>query len=104
MYWKYVSGNWLLYTYGDQGFDWLCPHFWNGLFSFKAGWLVYSPAMMLAIVGLIPLFKNHRAHFLASIIFLLLFCYSCFSWREWWYGASLGQRAMIQAYPMLAIP
>ncbi|MCX6207436.1 MAG: hypothetical protein NTZ19_14430 [Bacteroidetes bacterium] len=104
VYWKCVSGHWIVYTYGEEGFDWIQPHFINGLFSFKAGWLIYSPVMILSILGFIQLFKNHREHFYATLVFSLIFCYICFSWKEWWYGASLGQRAMIQAYPIFAFP
>jgi hypothetical protein len=104
VYWKWVSGHWIVYTYGEEGFDWLQPHFINGLFSFKAGWLIYSPIMILSLIGFINLFKNQREHFYSTLVFSLIFCYVCFSWKEWWYGASLGQRAMIQAYPILAFP
>ena len=30
--------------------------------------------------------------------------YVAWSWDIWWYGGSLGQRAMVQSYPMLAFP
>jgi len=104
VYWKWVSGHWIVYTYGEEGFDWFQPHIIDGLFSFKAGWLIYSPIMILSIIGFVHLFKNHREHFYSTLVFSLIFCYICFSWKEWWYGASLGQRSMIQAYPILAFP
>jgi hypothetical protein len=104
VYWKWVSGHWIVYTYGEEGFDWFQPHFIKGLFNFKAGWLIYSPIMILSVIGFVQLFKNHREHFYSTLVFTLIFCYICFSWKEWWYGASLGQRAMIQAYPILAFP
>lgn len=104
VYWKLVSGEWIIYTYGDEGFNWFQPHFIDGIFSFKAGWLIYSPIMILSIFGFVQLFKNHREQFYSTLVFTLIFCYICFSWKEWWYGASLGQRAMIQAYPILTFP
>jgi len=103
IYWKYVTGEWVVYSYQDQGFSWLRPHVWNGLFSFKAGWLVYSPAMFLALLGFVPLFRRQRL-FWTSLLFVLLFMYITFAWDIWWYGGGLGQRAMVQAYPMLALP
>lgn len=30
IYWKYVVGEWLVYSYQDQGFSWLLPHLWQG--------------------------------------------------------------------------
>jgi hypothetical protein len=104
VYWKYVTGEWIVYSYQDQGFSWLRPHVWDGLFSFKAGWLVYSPAMALALVGFVPLFFRRRQLFWHSFSFAMLFMYITFAWDIWWYGGSLGQRAMVQAYPVLAFP
>ena len=32
-YWKYASGEWLVYSYEDQGFSWLKPHLYEGIFQ-----------------------------------------------------------------------
>jgi hypothetical protein len=104
VYWKWTSGNWFIYTYGREGFDWLHPHFVNGLTSYRSGWLIYTPVMTLSLFGFIFLHRNYRFVFWSAIIFSACFLYTCFSWREWWYGASLGQRAIIQAYPVFCLP
>ncbi|MBY0477008.1 MAG: hypothetical protein K2Q24_05135 [Chitinophagaceae bacterium] len=102
LYWKYSSGNWLVYSYQDQTFSWLNPHVWQGFFSFKSGWLIYSPVMILSLAGFVFLYKHNKQLFLPVFIFSVLFIYICFSWDIWWYGGSLGIRAMVQAYPLLA--
>ena len=104
IYWKYVSGNWLVYSYQDQGFSWLHPHIKDGLFSYKGGWLTYSPLMIFSLIGFYPLYKTKQTIFSTSIVFICLFMYIAFSWDIWWYGGSLGQRSMIQAYPILLFP
>lgn len=103
-YWKWVSGQWLVYSYQNEGFDWLHPHIKNCLVSYRSGWLTYSPLMILSILGFIPLHKNLKSLFWPVAVFSLLFMYICFSWQTWWYGGSLGQRAMIQSYPVLSFP
>ena len=103
-YWKYVSGDWIVYSYQDQGFSWLNPHIRNGLFSYRAGWLMYTPAMGFALLGFFTLFRLHRPLFWATFSFSLLFIYIAFAWDIWWYGGSLGQRSMVQAYAVLAVP
>ena len=103
-YWKYVSGDWIVYSYQDQGFSWLSPHLKDGLFSFRAGWLVYTPSMVLALIGFYTLYRQQRPLFWPTLIFSLLFMYITFAWDIWWYGGSLGQRAMVQAYAILAFP
>jgi hypothetical protein len=104
IYWKYVSGDWLVYSYQDQGFDWLSPHLNKGFFSYKAGWLIYTPLMALSLIGFIPLLRRKSALFPVLFIHALLFIYVAFSWSVWWYGGSLGQRTMVQEYAVLAFP
>ncbi len=104
LYWKYAAGEWIVYSYQEQGFSWLRPHILNGLFSYKCGWLIYTPFMVFALAGFIPLFHRRNNIFWAASIFTLLFIYIAFAWDVWWYGGSLGERAMVQCYPVLAVP
>jgi hypothetical protein len=105
IYWKYVSGDFLVYSYGaKQTFSWLSPHIKDGLLSYKSGWLVYSPLMILSLIGFWHLRKKAPKVFLLALTFSLLFIYITFSWDIWWYGGSLGSRPMVQAYPILAFP
>lgn len=106
IYWKYVTGDWIVYSYQDQGFDWFSPHLTDGLFSYKAGWLTYTPLMWFGLLGFIPLylFYRRRGIFLAPLVHTVLFIYVAFAWSVWWYGGSLGQRTMVQAYAVLAFP
>lgn len=103
IYWKYVTGNYFFYSYMDERFYFNNPHILEGLFSYRKGWLLYTPVMIFACVGLYVLYKNHRQVFLAISIFFLLNTYVVFSWWSWWYGGSFGLRAMIDCYPLLAI-
>lgn len=104
LYWHYVSGDWVVYSYQDQGFSWLRPHLWEGIFSFKSGWLLYSPLLFTALVGFVFLRRQQPEAFWAMLIFLVLFIYVTFAWDVWTYGGSLGQRAMVQSYAVQAWP
>lgn len=103
-YWKYVSGEWIVYSYQNDGFSWKHPYLKECFFSYKAGWLRYSPFMVFSLIGFIPLYFKNSKIFYACFMFSILFIYIAFSWDVWWYGGSLGQRAMVQAYPILAFP
>jgi hypothetical protein len=103
-YWKYVSGDWVVYSYQDQGFSWKHPHIMECLFSARAGWLTYSPMMVFSLLGFWALYKQKKTVFVATLLFSLIFMYITFAWDIWWYGGSLGQRAMVQSYPILAFP
>lgn len=104
IYWRYATGEWTVYSYQDQGFNWLSPHFTNGMFSYRAGWLVYSPVMVFSLTGFYFLWQRSRALFFPLIVFTILFMYITWSWDIWWYGGSLGQRSMVQLTAVLAFP
>jgi len=104
IYWKYATSDWIVYSYQDQGFSWLSPHIWKGLFSYKSGWLMYSPFMIFSLIGFYWLFKWQRQISFLLLFYTVMFIYVVFAWDIWWYGGSLGQRTMVQLYPVLAFP
>ncbi len=100
-YWKIYSGQWLFYSYGEFGFDWLSPHLWSGIFSYQKGWLLYTPVMILALIGLPFLYQQQKHIFWAIFFFFLINLYVVFSWEVWWYGGGLGARPLVQSYALL---
>ncbi len=108
-YWKYVTDTWIYNSYSGFTFDWGRPHVRDCLVSARAGWLTYTPLMLLSLLGFVPLFSKKQGSEnwkLAKpmLFFSVLFSYICFSWSIWWYGGALGQRSMIQLYPILMFP
>lgn len=101
-YWKYATGEWIVYSYQDQTFTWFPPHIEDVLWSARAGWLVYSPMMIFAVLGIFMLRKRLPAVFPALFTYCMVALYITSAWDIWWYGGSLGQRAMVQAYPLWA--
>jgi hypothetical protein len=104
LYWKHVTGEWIFYSYQDEGFFFKNPQIIKGLFSYRKGWLLYTPIMFFAIIGIYYTRKKAQDVFLPVIIYTILNIYVIFSWWTWWYGGSFGQRPMIDSYGLLAIP
>ena len=104
IYWKSASGNWLEYSYQEQGFSFLKPHFSDVFFSYRKGWLLYTPLMSLALSGFLFLFKNSKKLFPVIFILFLINTWIISAWDIWWYGGAFGQRAFIQSYILLAFP
>lgn len=103
LFWKLIHGQWVIYSYGEEGFFWQNPQIINGLFSYRKGWLLYTPLGIFMLIGLGFLIRRHK-HFGAAVsLFTLLFIYVAFSWWCWWYGGSFSQRIMIDLYPVLSI-
>jgi len=103
-YWKYITGDYWYYSYGSEGFFFLKPKIFKGLFSFRKGWLLYTPIMIFALVGIPIMFRQLKSFFLPITLFFLLNIYIVFSWWCWWYGGSFGMRSLIESYAVLSIP
>ena len=104
LYWKWASGHFFVYSYQDQRFNFLQPHTWQVLFSFKKGWLIYTPLMLLPVLGLGVLWRRNRAAGVPVLAYFLANLWVVSAWDIWWYGGSLGQRALVQSYAALALP
>ncbi len=103
-YWKYITGNWIYYSYGKEGFNYYHPEIINGLFSYKKGWLIYTPIMLFSILGILRLKKHVNGIAFLVVLFLIVNLYITFSWCSWWYGGGFGMRALIQSYALLSLP
>ncbi|MTB51104.1 hypothetical protein [Lewinella sp. W8] len=101
IYYKIGTGVWWRDGYAGLGFDWLEPHLYEGFFSYRRGWLVYTPLMALALLGIGWL---RRGWLLPVLLFTLANCYLLFSWHIWWYGNTFGSRPVVQSYAVLALP
>lgn len=106
LYWHTQTGKWLYYSYGEKGtFFFFHPHIIDGLFSYRKGWLLYTPVMILALTGFVVLFQKYRQPFMLAVtIPFFLALYVMFSFWCWWYGGSFGCRPVIEYYSILAIP
>jgi len=103
IFWKLAAGEWVHYSYEQEAFYWMSPHIWEGLFSYRNGWLVYTPVMWLALLGLAFYSRIEKRLALGLGVVTLLHIYITFSWWCWYYGGSLSIRPMIDIYPILAL-
>ncbi|NQV52587.1 MAG: glycosyltransferase family 39 protein [Flavobacteriales bacterium] len=102
LFWKLTAGEWVHYSYEQEAFYWLNPHIMEGLFSYRNGWLVYTPIMGFALLGVWMLRKQSKWLVMAITGITILHVYVTFSWWCWYYGGSLSIRPMIDIYPLLA--
>lgn len=101
-YWKYVTGSYFFNSYVGERFYFTQPHLIDCLVGFRKGWLIYTPVMLFALIGIYYLRKTKSPFSLSIIVLLPLYFYVVSSWWCWWYGGSFGLRPMIDLYPLLA--
>ena len=105
-YWEILAGKWLVTDYGNpaEGMDFLYPHIFDVLFSFRKGWFIYTPIMALATFGFIFLKKHKPQFFFPLIIFFFVNVYIISSWSCWWYAGSFSCRAIVQSSFVMLFP
>ncbi len=108
VYWRTVAGEWLFYSYSNnpgEGFEFAQPYLRPFLISFRKGWLVYTPLMLVALAGVPLLWRHARAAALPITAFTLASLWVAASWSTWWYaGGSFSARSMMPVQAVLAIP
>lgn len=105
LYWKSQTGHFIFNSYMDQGkFYFQNPQIINGLFSYRKGWLLYTPVMVFAFLGFFWIKKYAANLVLPIVVFLAINIYVVYSWWCWWYGGSFGSRPMVDMYGIMAIP
>ncbi len=102
LYWKIYAGSWLYFSYNKEGFFFDNPQIVEFLFSYRKGWFIYTPIMLLAFVSMF--FYKNKSLSVSSWVYVIPSIYIISSWWCWWYGASYGMRAMIDFYPLFAFP
>lgn len=99
IYWKLATGS-FIYDVGSK-WDFLNPHF-RVLFGWEKGWFIYTPVTVLFIIGM---FFIKKYPFKNSVIwFCLLNIWIITAWSVWRYGGSYSTRALVQSYPVFALP
>lgn len=100
--WKAQTGNWLVWSYVGEGFNFLDPHLKQILFSYRKGLFVYTPFLLISLLGLIVLIKQKKLDGFLFFLFLLVVSYVFSSWHSWWYGMTYGQRVFVEYLPYFA--
>jgi hypothetical protein len=106
LYWKKYAGSfvYMSYTNKGEGLDFLAPHTINTLFSFRKGWLVYTPVMIFSLIGMYFMYKQNKKIFYSVLAYFIFNLYLVSTWSNWWYAVSFSQRALMQSYAVLALP
>lgn len=98
------TGEWLVWSYKGEGFDFLHPKIIQNWFSFRAGLFIHAPIFLLLIISMISYFKRDNYLFFAYLIYFLPVSYLISSWWCWDYETMFGNRAFTEHSFMLAFP
>jgi hypothetical protein len=101
-YWYIQTGQLFLNPYHGEHYRLNNPHVMDFLFSYRKGWLLYTPFAFIGLAGIF-LFPTNRER-LTLVVFWSLLIYVSASWWCWTYSqTSFGQRTLVDFYVFIAL-
>jgi len=103
-----LYGSWwkppqLYARWGDlPQFMWWSPHFADVLFSAQRGLFAWHPVFLIALLGVLPLWRRDRTMAAAVILGVAGQAYVIGAWFDWSQGRAFGGRAFIGCLPLFA--
>lgn len=102
--WKWESGNWIVWSYSGEGFNFLNPKLIDTLFSFRIGLLIHTPIVLLAIFSGIILFRKNSFQASFWTIYFIINTWIIASWWCWDYESPFGNRPFTEHLFFLLLP
>lgn len=86
----------------DYSFDFARPHIVEVLFSPNNGLLLWTPIILVAVSGLLILYRRSPIIALTALGVFASQLYIVASWSTWWQGGSYSGRMFVSTLPLLA--
>jgi len=101
-YWHIQTGRIILNPYQGEHYFFNKPHVLDMLFSYRKGWILYSPFMAIGLAGIFFFKENRNKINLLFFYGLMIYVASC--WWCWTYSpTSFGQRIYVDFYALIAL-
>ena len=102
---KISTGNYFLYSYKNEGFNFAHPHLWQFLFHYDNGILPYTPLFFMPFLFMYAWYKKQdKSLIIGATLVLALVIYINSSWWFWAFGLSFGSRTMLDFLALWGIP
>ncbi|MCX6284403.1 MAG: hypothetical protein NTW31_09235 [Bacteroidetes bacterium] len=104
LYWNYLSGHYIYFSYPGEVFFWGYPMLLQVWFSPFNGLFPYHPLWVLLLTGIGIMIWRRKLNGLFSLVFFLLASYVFSCWHCWFYGGSFGFRPLAEFIVFMALP
>lgn len=101
--WYLQSGNWWVWSYSEEGFNFTSPSWFQFLFSFRKGAFVYTPLLIVTVLSAFLWWRRNKFQSATILFFFATLVYVLSSWWNWYYGPSFGQRPLVDFYGVSGI-
>ena len=101
--WYWQTGQFMVWSYQNEGFYFLRPHLYDILFSYRKGLFIYTPIILVSLIGMIFFFRRSWFRIMFLLLFLVTATWVTASWWNWYYGDGFGMRPFIDYYGIFAL-
>ncbi|HUF48514.1 MAG TPA: hypothetical protein VMM93_11915 [Vicinamibacterales bacterium] len=101
--WHAIYGSYVTVPQGSGFMQWTDPAIWAVLFSSRRGLFVWTPAVLLAAVGLVWVWRRDRLAGAGLTAVLAVAIYVNAAVADWWAGEAFGARRFISMTPIFAV-
>jgi len=102
--WYFFNGSPFISGYlitAQPTFNWLQPHLLDVLVSPFHGLWLWHPITLIAAIGFLWLYRQHRSLTILLLLGFLMQVYVIGAWRDWYQGDAFGGRMFIASIPIL---
>ena len=104
IYWKYLSGSFIHYSYGGESFvNWKSPVIVPLLFSPLNGLFTYNPLVLFMVAGFLAMIFRKVSNGVMILLIFALVVWISGSWHLWFFGGSFGARPFVEYYTLFSL-
>ena len=105
LYWNFISGSFLYYSYGSESFSNIAnPQILELFLAPNNGHVLYNPIFLLFVAGIILMIINKDRNGWIIGILILVLSYLISSWWIYNFGCGFANRNFAEYYALLAFP
>ena len=105
LYWHYLSGSFIYYSYGNETFSHLAdPQFIALFLAPNNGHILYNPVFLVFVTGILIMINDKQKNGLVIGLLLLTLSYLVSSWWMYYFGCGFANRNFTEYYALLAFP
>ncbi len=101
--WYVNFGRLIAVPQGSDFFSLTQPGLWNVLFSTRHGLFTWTPAVLVGLLGLLPLARRAPRPAITGAVAFVLLWYVNGTVRDWWGGEAFGARRFLSLVPFLTL-
>jgi hypothetical protein len=101
--WIVLYGRPLAMPQGPSFMKWTDPAMWSVLLSTNHGLFTWTPVILVAVAGFVPLVRRNRIVGLSAVVFFAVSWYVNAAVADWWAGEAFGSRRFVSCFPIFVL-